>query len=157
MFVKNRKTKVIQSNLTCIVVNREMNTTLNDCNMKLSGATKFICQMNKFVDRARRFIKIQKAIQCIEFYIRTYDSLHRNNREILEKKIDKAIQFIQRFTKFRMKDLVVVDKLLDVGLSLDSDCDEIIDNRGDFLAVYHNKLQKKRYMQRENINKEKIT
>ena len=74
-----------------------MNTTLNDCNLKLSGATKFICQMNKFVDPARRCIQIQKAIQYIEFYIRTYDSLHINNRGILGKNIEKAIQFIQRF------------------------------------------------------------
>ena len=56
-----------------------MNTKVHDCNMKLSGATKLICRMNKFVDRARRF-KIQKAIQCIEFYNRTYDALHINNR-----------------------------------------------------------------------------
>ena len=68
-----------------------MTTTLNDCSMKLSGATKFICQMSKFVDRARRFIRIQKAIQCIEFYIRAYDSLHINNREILEQNIDKKL------------------------------------------------------------------
>ena len=39
-------------------------------------------------------------------------------------------------------DLVVVDKLVDTGLSLGSDCDEIIDNRKDFLAVYHNKKHK---------------
>ena len=49
-----------------------------------------------------------------------------------------------------------VDKLLDTGLSLDSDCDEIIDNRGDFIAVYHNKLQEKLCMQRETINTEKL-
>ena len=97
----------------------ELLATFNVCSKKLSGATKFICRMNKFVDRARRFIQIQKAIQCIEFYIRTYDSLHMNNKEILENNIDKAIQFIQRFTKFRKRDLVVVDKLLDTGLSLD--------------------------------------
>ena len=96
-----------------------MNTTLDDCNMKLSG---FTCQMNKFVDRARRFIKIQKAIQCIEFYIRTYDSLHIHNREILENNIDKTIHFIQRFTKFRKREMVIVDKLLD--------------DRGGFLAAY---------------------
>ena len=124
--------------------------------MKLFGSTKFICQMNKFVDRARRFIKIQKAIQCIEFYIRTYDSLHISSKGILEKNIDKAMQVIQRFTKFRKRDLVIVDKLLDIGLSLDSDCDEIIDDRIDFLAVYHNKLHEKRYMQRENVQKEKL-
>ena len=70
------KTKVIYSNITYTIVTRETNTTLNDCNMKLSGSTKFICRMNKFVDSARRFIKNQKAIQCIECYIRTYDSLH---------------------------------------------------------------------------------
>ena len=99
----------------------ELLTTLNDCNMNLSGVAKFICRMNKFVDRARRFIETQKAIQCIEFYIRTYDSLHINNGEILEKNIDKAIQCVQRFAKFRKRDLVVVDKLLDAGLSLDSD------------------------------------
>ena len=73
----------------------------------------------------------------------------------MEKNIDKSIQFIQRFTRFRKRDLVVVDKLLDVGLSLDSDCDEIIDNRGDVLAVYHNKLHGKRCMQKEKINKDK--
>jgi hypothetical protein len=78
--------------------------------------------MDKFVDRAKRF----KAVQSIEFYIRTYDSLHINNREILKKNIDKAIQCIQRFTKLRKRDLVIVDKLLDTGLSLDSDCDEVI-------------------------------
>ena len=48
-------------------VKREMNATLDDCSMTLSGATKFICQMNEFVDRARRFIESQKAIQSIEF------------------------------------------------------------------------------------------
>ena len=80
---------------------------------------------------------------------------HISNREVLEKNNDKSIQVIPRFTKFRKRDLVVVDKLLDAGLSLDSDCDEIIDKRKEFLAVYHNKLQKKQYMQRENINKEK--
>ena len=82
--------------MTYIVVHRYTNATLDDCNMTVSGVKKFICQMNKFVDRARRFIKSQKAIQCIELYIRTYDSLHRNSREILENNIDKAIQFIQR-------------------------------------------------------------
>ena len=62
---------------TYSIVNKKMHTTLNACNMTLSGATKFICQMNKFVDCARRFINIQKAIQCTELYIRTYDSLHK--------------------------------------------------------------------------------
>ena len=62
--------------------------------MKLSGATKFICRMNKLVDRARLFIQTQKAVQFMEFYIRTYGSLHMNNREIQDKKIGKAIQFI---------------------------------------------------------------
>ena len=60
-------------------INREMNTKLNHCNTKLSGATRFVCQMNKFVDRARRF-KFQKSIQGIEFDIRTYDSLHIDTR-----------------------------------------------------------------------------
>ena len=78
-----------------------MNTTFNDCNMKLFGATKFIGRMNKFVDRARLFIQIQETIQFIELYIRTYDSLQIRYREILDKKIDKSIQFAQRFTKFR--------------------------------------------------------
>ena len=137
------------------ILTREMNTselltTFNVCNMKLSGATKSICQMNKFVDRARGFIKIQKAIQCIEFYIRIYDSLHKNNRGTLENNLDTAIQLIQIFAKFRRRDLIIVDKLLDDGISLDSDCDEIIDNRCDLLAVYHNKQQEKLYLQREN-------
>ena len=87
-----------------------MNTTLHDCNMKLSGATKFICRMNKFVDRARLFIQVQETIQFVELYIRTYDSFQIRYREIMDKKIDKAIQFSQRFTKFRKRDLVIVDK-----------------------------------------------
>ena len=73
-----------------------MNTTIHDCNMKLSGATKFICRMNKFVDRARR-CKIQKAIQRIEFYNRTYDSLHINNKEMLENNII----FIKQYNLFK--------------------------------------------------------
>ena len=76
------------------------------------------------------------------------------NRGTLEHNIDKAIQFIRRFTKFRKRDLVIVDKLYDAGITLDSDCDEIIDKREDFLAVYFNKQQQKLYMQREK-NKER--
>ena len=68
---------------------------------------------------------------------------------MLANNIDKAIQFVQRFTKFRKRDLVISDKLLDTGLSLDSDCDEIMDNRRDFLVVYHNKQQEQRYLQTE--------
>ena len=127
--------------------------TITFSNMTLSDATEFIRRMNKFVDRAERFIKIQKAIEIIEFYIKAYYSLHKNNRGTIEENIDKAIQFIQRFTKFRKRDLVIVDKLLDTGISLD--CDEIIDKREDFLVVYCNKQQQKLYMQREKLNKEK--
>ena len=45
-----------------------MNTIFNDCNMRLSGATKFIGRMNKFVDRAKLFIQIQETIEFIELY-----------------------------------------------------------------------------------------
>ena len=140
MFVLENTNKYAHS-----TVNREMNATFNDCNVKLCGAAKFIGRMNKFVDRARIFIQIQKTIQFIESYIRAYDTLHINRREILEKNIDKSIQFVQRFT----------NTVLDIGLSLDSDCNEIIDNCRDFLAVYHNKQQEKRCMRRKTINNER--
>ena len=131
--------------------------TITFSNMTLSDATEFIRRMNKFVDRAERFIKIQKAIEIIEFYIKAYYSLHKNNRGTIENNIDEAIQVIQRFTKFRKRDLVIVDQLYDAGTTMDSDCDEIIYKREDFLAVYHNKSQEKLYMQTEKLNKEKHT
>jgi len=105
-----------------------------------------IDRTNKFVDRARLLIQIQETIQFIKFYTRTYETSPKRSKGIMDKKIDKAIVFIQRYTKFRKRDLVIVDKLLDDGLSLDSDCDETIANRRDVLVVYRNKRREKRYM-----------
>ena len=140
------KTTVIQTNITYRILNRGRNTTFNECNKKLYDATKFIDRMNKFMDRAELCIQIQDTIQVIELYIRSNETLPKRYRRMMDKKIDEALQFIERFTRCRKRDLVIVDKALDQAISLDSDCDWIIDNSRDFLVVYHNERQEKRYM-----------